>query len=111
MSDRSHVNFVDHDRLWDRDGLEWTTKWAAWADAKRVAQFVGRDVEVAFIEAGSEALEWLGHDGAQRWWEHAKRHFEVPGKSDAAPDEAGQTWAAHIYRRDAGRLLVVLSFC
>lgn len=111
MPDRDHVNFANHDRLWDRDGLEWTTKWAAWAETKQVAQFVGRDAEVACIEGGSGTLEWLDHDGAQSWWEHAKNHFEVPGKSIAVPDEAGRTWAAHIYRRDVARLLVVRSFC
>jgi hypothetical protein len=52
-------------------------------------------------------LTWMGHSEAAAWWEHAKRHFDVPGQSQARADEKGRTWAAHIYRRDDHRILVV----
>jgi hypothetical protein len=45
------------------------------------------------------------------WWDHARRHFEVPGSKSGSPDERGLTWTAHLWRRGHDRLIVFETQC
>lgn len=106
MADGDHANVVVGDVLWDADGLEWTTKRSRWATAKQASGFVGRDLPVGLIDSPGRPLTWMSGQPSQEWWAHAKRHFDVPGITDAEPDDSNLTWAAHIWQRDESRLLV-----
>ena len=97
--------------LWDADGHEWRTKHSRWATAKQAAGFVGREVPVGLVETVGRPVVWMSGDEAQRWWAHARRHFDVPGTSDAEPDDTNRTWSAHIWERGDRRLLVFETHC
>jgi hypothetical protein len=92
--------------LWDADGREWTTKPTRWATPKQAAGFVGRDAPVGLVEAGGRPVVWMSGSEAQRWWAHARLHFDVPGSVDAEPDAENRTWSAHIWQRGADRMLI-----
>ena len=97
--------------LWDAQGQEWTTKHTRWATAKQASGFVGRDTPVGLVDTPGRPVVWMSGDEAQRWWAHAKRHFDVPGSIDAEPDEDNRTWSAHIWQRAEGRMLVFETNC
>jgi hypothetical protein len=106
MTESPRLNVVVDGVLVDREGQEWTTKHSRWATAKQAAGFIGRDAPVGLIEHPGGELLWMHGDAAQQWWAHAKRHFDVPGTSDAEPDQANRTWSAHIWQRGDARLAV-----
>lgn len=105
MADGEHKNSLIDGALWDRNGHEWTTKRTRWATAKQASGFVGRESSVGLVDAG-QTITWMSGDASQAWWAHAKRHFEVPGESDAEPDTQNRTWSAHVWQRGDERVLV-----
>lgn len=111
MAETDRRSVVIDGVLWDEDGREWTTKHTRWATAKQAAGFVGRDAPVGLLEAVDRPLMWMSGDDAQRWWAHARLHFEVPGAMDAEPDELNRTWSAHIWERGDSRMLIFETNC
>ena len=99
-------NRVLVDRLWDEAGREWTTQPAAWLEDKQVQQLIKREQPVV-IHGFGRSMRWLDVEEAQLWWSHARPHFEIPGRSGAAPSAEGLTWGAHLWRR----LLGFETFC
>lgn len=97
------------DRLWDEAGDEWALL-VRWLDAAQVRQFLRRDQAVALVGAG-QGVRWLTASEGREPWRHAWRHFEVPGRSAAAPDDEGLTYAAKLWRREKYRLLMLQTFC
>ena len=97
------------DRLWDEAGDEWALL-VRWVDAVQVRQFLHRERTVALAGAGG-GVTWLTAAQARDLWRHARRHFEVPGRSAAAPDGEGLTYAASLWRRERDRLLMLHRFC
>lgn len=65
---------------------------------------------VALAGAG-QGVTWLTASEARQLWQHARRHFEVPGRSAAVPDEEGLTYGAKLWRREQDRLLMLQTFC
>lgn len=111
MADGDRVSALIGDTLWDDAGQEWTTKHTRWATAKQASGFVGRGAQVGLVVSPGQPMTWMSGDDAQRWWGHAKRHFEVPGQVDAEPDGENRIWSAHIWRRLETRLLVFETHC
>ena len=56
-------------------------------------------------------MRWLTASEGRDLWRHARRHLEVPGRSAAAPDDEGLTYAAKLWRREKYRLLMLQTFC
>jgi hypothetical protein len=96
-------------RLWDEAGVEWELH-VRWVDAVQVRQFLRRGQQVALTGAG-EGVTWLSSSEARDLWRHARRHFEVPGRSAAVPDDEGLTYAARLWRREQDRLLMLQTSC
>jgi hypothetical protein len=96
-------------RLWDEAGDEWALD-VRWVDADQARQFLRREQNVASVGAG-QGVTWLTASEARDLWQHARRHFEVPGRFAAAPDDEGLTYAAKLWRREQDRLLMLQTFC
>ncbi|HEY6745074.1 MAG TPA: hypothetical protein VI357_05085 [Mycobacteriales bacterium] len=97
------------DRLWDKAGNEWALH-VRWIDADQTRQFLRREQEVA-LAGGGQGVTWLTASEARDLWRHARRHFEVPGRSAAAPNDESLTYAAKLWHRDQDRLLMLQTFC
>lgn len=111
MADGDHLSHVQADHLWDSIGNEWTTKHTRWVTAKQANAFVHRAGGGGLLEGPGRPVRWMSAQEMAAWWDHARRHFEVPGSKSGSPDERGLTWTAHLWRRGHDRLIVFETQC
>ncbi len=94
----------------DDVGNVWTCKWAQWATPQDIHRILRRGRRVAVRHPG-EGVSWLSPDDARDLWPRIRKHIGVPGTVAGLPDEAGLTYAAHVWRSGPDRLLCVEVFC
>jgi hypothetical protein len=111
MADGDHVSHVEPGHLWDAAGREWTTKHTRWVTAKQASAFARRTAGGGLLESPGQPVLWMTAEEMAFWWAKARDHFEIPGSDFSLPDEHNRTWAAHLWRRGAERLIVFEANC
>lgn len=106
-SDRCRVH---KDRLWDANGLEWSSTLGEWAGPDEVAALLAADAP-AVVHGLGRPFRTLSMTEARFLWSVVGSHFEVPGQVGAEPDEHGLTYAAQVWTRGSQRLLGFVEFC
>lgn len=110
MNPKPRVRRVLDDRLWDADGLEWTSGLRQWANPDQVRATL-REGHGAVVHGASRPTSWLSSVEASQLWSEIERNFEVPGLYGADPDMNGLTWAAHVWTRDGAHMIGFVRFC
>lgn len=92
------------------DGNVWTCRWAQWAAPQDIRRMLRAGRRVAVRRPGA-SITWLSPDEARELWPRIRKHVEVPGTVAGRPDDAGLTYAAHVWRSGSDRLLCIEVFC
>ena len=98
------------DRLWDDAGREWTTTLGTWVNAEEVAARLASR-SPAVTHGFGRPFRTLTAQDAASYWKRMEQHFAVPGQTGAAPDEAGLTYSAQLWRRDDHVMIGFVEFC
>lgn len=101
---------VHKDRLWDADGLEWSSTLGQWAGPDEVAALLAAGTPVV-VHGFGRPFRTLTTTEARRLWSKVSSHFEVPGRLGAEPDDNGLTYAAQVWTRGKERLLAFVESC
>ena len=98
------------DAIVDDDGNVWTCRWVQWATLQDIRRMLRRGQQVA-VRRPHESVTWLSPDDARELWPRIRKHVEVPGTVAGQPDDAGLTYAAHVWCSGSDRLLCIEVLC
>ena len=97
------TSLVYGERLWDRNGQEWTHEPGQCADRATAEQLCHGSRMVAVYRADDNAVRWVA--GAELW-ARIRDHYAVPGTT-VAPNAMGETFRGQVWRSSGQEMLAV----
>lgn len=101
------TSLVYGDRLWDRNGAEWSHEPEQWADRATAERLCHGDRAIAVYRADDHAVRWV--DGAQMWG-RIRDHYAIPGAT-VSPNAMGETFRGQVWHHAGRQMFAVQVRC
>lgn len=97
------TSLVYGDRLWDRNGAEWSHEPDQWADRATAERLCQDAPTVAVYRADDHAVHWVA---GNELWGRIRDHYAV-GRVAVTPNAMGETFRGQVWHHSGQEMFAV----